>query len=1192
LPEDYALRIKQLRGKLGLSQQRFGELMGVSFASINRWENSQSKPSTLAWKQILRAERFGESAFTAIGEGVNEPLPPYSNKKIDTEPPIDFSVSHKTVAAVVEAKRLSYGHLFNPAFATETSFIDPLPHQRIAVYEHMLPQSRLRYLLADDAGAGKTIMTGMYIREMLSRRRIKRILIVPPAGLVGNWKRELNLLFNLRFREVTGQKFKDENPFKGPESDFLIVSIDTLAGERARGRLQEADVEPYDLVVFDEAHKLSADREPNFRIRRTDRYKIAEAIAGVPTADPKWSLPWSAFHLLLLTATPHMGKEYPYFFLWRLLEPEIFSTKEAFDSYPPPLRLNHFIRRTKEEMVRFDGTRIYPSRNSDTFSYDLSQGEISEQRLYDETTAYLRNYYNLARDLNRSAVRLAMGVFQRRLASSTYALMQSFDRRLKKIDDFINAINSGQISIQQLLLQQERLDAEGDIFEEKTGADEETIGGKEENEVAQEKSLAGIIWINLSKLNEERAQVERLKILATRVYEQGNESKFEKLRELLQSEEYNGEKVIIFTEHRDTLTFLFRRLEGLGFAGKVAQIHGGMDYQEREEQIEFFRKSTEEGGATYLIATDAAGEGINLQFCWLMVNYDIPWNPARLEQRMGRIHRYGQQHDPVVILNLVARGTREGRVLETLLEKMKAIRNELGSDKVYDVIGRLFEDVSLREYMELAITEEGAEEVSKKLIGYLTKEQIQALEEKEKRIYGDGGDVAEHLSKENENLKKEEYRHLLPGYVRRFIQLAFPLLDIEFVGNLDEIFTIHAKKSSAINELWPAIELYPESIQQYFSVQKPRDAKTAIFLRPGEPVFDRICALIAQRYSTDALKGSVFIDPKCTQPYLLHLGIVTISKREEHGLPFQSNSIILESRIFGIHQEENGIIQPSPVEQLLLLKGSVNIPSSALGLAANIESLKDSAKLFATEYIAKDICTKIIEDIRKDLPQRERLLRKGFDLEEAELARARETLKDKANAGDVKASIELEKIKGRQRELADRKESIIQALHREPESIIPEDTIFIAHALVVPSTDPEDAKRYDKEIEEIAMRRARGHEEANGRTVHDVSKPELARLVGLPDYPGFDLLSVHPNGEERNIEVKGRAQIGDVEISENEWVKACNLKERYWLYVVYNCASPQPMLQCIQDPFRKLLASPRGGVIIDEQSIFKAATEE
>jgi len=168
--------------------------MGVSFASINRWENSQSKPSQLAWKQILRAERFGESAFTAIEGGVNEPLPTYSNKKTDTEPLIDFSVSHKTVAAVVEAKRLSYGHLFNPTFATETSFIDPLPHQRIAVYEHMLPQSRLRYLLADDAGAGKTIMTGMYIREMLSRRRIKRILIVPPAGLVGNWKRELNLL--------------------------------------------------------------------------------------------------------------------------------------------------------------------------------------------------------------------------------------------------------------------------------------------------------------------------------------------------------------------------------------------------------------------------------------------------------------------------------------------------------------------------------------------------------------------------------------------------------------------------------------------------------------------------------------------------------------------------------------------------------------------------------------------------------------------------------------------------------------------------------------------------------------------------------------------------------------------------------------------------------------------------------------
>ena len=169
---------------------------------------------------------------------------------------------------------------------------------------------------------------------------------------------------------------------------------------------------------------------------------------------------------------------------------------------------------------------------------------------------------------------------------------------------------------------------------------------------------------------------------------------------MLRDPKYRDEKLIVFTEHRDTADFLVRRLEGLGFTGRVALIHGGLPYQERERQVEFFRGPTTEGGAGYLVATDDAGEGINLQFCWLMVNYDIPWNPARLEQRMGRIHRYGQEHDPVVIVNLVAGSTREGRVLRTLLDKLEAIRRQLQSDKVFDVVGRLFQGLSMKDYLE------------------------------------------------------------------------------------------------------------------------------------------------------------------------------------------------------------------------------------------------------------------------------------------------------------------------------------------------------------------------------------------------------------------------------------------------------------------------------------------------------------
>src|SRR6266536_612857 len=597
-------------------------------------------------------------------------------------PDIDFSADPEIVRAVAEGERLTYGHLFNPAFATEISLIDPLPHQRIAAYEHMLEQTRLRFLLADDAGAGKTKMTGLYIREMLSLRLISRVIIVPPEGLVENWEREMHKLISLPFGVITGADAKTENPFIGPESDRLIVSVDTLRGDAMFSRLQEAGVVPYDLVVFDESHKLAADREPDLRLRKTDRYRLAEALAGIPSEDERWGLSWSCQHLLLLTATPHMGKDFPYYCLWRLLEPEALATIDAFNAYPLDARRRHFIRRTKEELVYFDGCPIYPPRFSDTLSYHLNQGEVSEQQLYDATTTYIQTYYNRAHVLNRSAARLAMSVFQRRLASSTYALLRSFERREQKLAQLVEAMRSGKLDVTKLKETQRELDKRGDIFDEKTADEEEAVDEQEENEVAEDQALEGVVPTPLAELEIELAQVTYLCELARKVHEAGSESKFEKLREVLLDPDYKQEKMIIFTEHRDTLESLVRRLDGLGFTGQIAQIHGGMNYQERERQVAHFRKPVEQGGAKYLVATDAAGEGINLQVCWLMVNYDIPWNPARLEQRMGRIHRFGQKHPSVLIMNLVAGKTREGRVMKTLLEKLEKIRKDLGADKV------------------------------------------------------------------------------------------------------------------------------------------------------------------------------------------------------------------------------------------------------------------------------------------------------------------------------------------------------------------------------------------------------------------------------------------------------------------------------------------------------------------------------
>jgi transcriptional regulator with XRE-family HTH domain len=278
--DDFPEQVKKLRARLGLTQVMLADRLGVSFPTVNRWENKKTIPSQLAWNKLR--EMAGE---LEEGELTSESVAPAA-------PPIlDFTARPEVVLSVMEGERLTFGHLANPVFATEISSIDPLPHQRIAVYDQMLKLPRLRFLLADDAGAGKTIMTGLYIREMLSRRVLRRVLIVPPAGLIGNWQREMQVLFNLQFTVVAGADARNANPFIGPSSDRVIVSVDTLTGERVFARLREEKVEPYDLVVFDEAHKLSVDRGNDFRVRKTDRYRLAEALAGVRGLDAAWRLP-------------------------------------------------------------------------------------------------------------------------------------------------------------------------------------------------------------------------------------------------------------------------------------------------------------------------------------------------------------------------------------------------------------------------------------------------------------------------------------------------------------------------------------------------------------------------------------------------------------------------------------------------------------------------------------------------------------------------------------------------------------------------------------------------------------------------------------------------------------------------------------------------------------------------------------
>ena len=1167
VPRDYSQRIKNFRDAYGLTQAELAERIGVNFASVNRWENGQNRPRQMAWQRFLELE----SEFTTISaDGPTSPVAdrPFLHRELE------FSANPKAVLAIAEAHRLRNGHMYSPKFATETSLVDPLPHQEIAVYEHMLRQDPLRFLLADDAGAGKTIMTGLYIKEMLTRRKLRRVLIVSPAGLIGNWEAELRDLLRLEFRVVDGSDAREDNPFRGAESDLVIVSIDTLAGDNLFGRLRQSDTEPYDLVVFDEAHKLSANRMPDFTVTKTRRYRLAETLAGANTDESGWKLSWSARHLLLLSATPHMGKDNPYYYIWRLLLPDILSTPEAFNAFPTEDRRRHFIRRVKEELIDFEGTLLYPERRSDTLIYPLSGGDDGERTLYVETTNYLQNYYNVSRRTNKSAVRLAMSVFQRRLASSTYALMRSFQRRKQKIAEVADRIRQGILTEEQFTHRQASLNSNVDVFEVQTADDDMAVGGIEQLENFEDKALEGISGLTLGELEEELREVDRLLDMSKKLYERGVDSKFRKLHEVLRDPRYADEKIIIFTEHHDTAEFIVRRLGALGYAGRVALIHGGMPYGERERQVNFFRGLPQEGGAHVLVATDAAGEGINLQWCWLMVNYDIPWNPARLEQRLGRIHRYGQNHDPVVAINLVADGTREGRVLRVLLEKLNVIRQQLQADKVFDVIGRLLEGISIKEHLEQMVIDDSVDVIEGTLDEALTTTRFLRLQSEDEELLGSSYSVRQHLNRLNEQLGTEEYCRLLPGHVRHFIHNSLSLLDLRTEGDFEDAFRLIPLRAGALDDLLPALDLYHESSRNKLTVYRPNRDDRMVWIRPGEPVFERIRMLVLERFGNDALQGAVFMDPYANQPYLFHLVSVEI---EQH---LNGEVRQIDSSLVGIKQYVDGTIEECSVEHLLLLRELPGYPPSRERIAMSSRVLARDADEYVRQRVAVNLAQAHRDTIKGGMDDRLRSVSLGFDYLEAELLATRSRLTRQLRAGNTDVTSDLSLVKKAQRTVAKDRDVKLSEIRTEADGIRVGETKTVAHALVVRARSSVERDQYDARVEEVAVQIATEYEISLDAEVKDVSVPKLARQAGLTDWPGFDLLSKRPANDgnsiqELAIEVKGRSGKGSVEIRENEWIQACNRRDRYWLYVVLDCATENPQLFRIRDPFGKLLARRR-----------------
>lgn len=1064
-----------------------------------------------------------------------------------------FRADANLVRLIAEAHRLQHAYLFNPIFATETSLIDPLPHQFIAVYEHLLKHNPLRFLLADDAGAGKTIMTGLYIQELLLRQQVARILIVPPAGLIGNWERELRVCFRLQFRILSSADAANTNPFDDPENRLAIISLDTLRQERMQDCLFEA--QPYDLVVFDEAHKLSARYESDGTIYKSKRYELAERIADQQK------------NLLLLTATPHMGKDDAYYFLWRMLLPEHLAAQKAFERLAENEKSKHLLRRMKEEMVTFDGKPIYPPRRSQTIAYPLKQGEVSEQSLYDAVTAYCEKYFDLAGQYNRSAAKMAMMILQRRLASSTFALLQSLMRRAEKLQITLRNLKNGRLSVEQLENEQTKL-KDIDLREEKTGDEEEIIDGKEEAEQVDEDLERATAARSIVELAAEVDQVENLVELAKKVYNLKSESKFEKLWEALT--EYPDIKVLIFTEHRDTMNFIIERLEALGFTGKVAQIHGGMKYSVREEQVEFFR---DPNGAQYLVATDAAGEGINLQFCRLMVNYDIPWNPARLEQWMGRIHRYKQTRT-VVLLNLVAEDTREGRVLRVLLEKMQRMREELDDDKVFDVIGQQFSQISLKELITRAITEDQVDASIQSINTQFTMESIQRQFEGQQRSVV-SSEVKRLLSNVQNQRESAETLRMLPAYVRSFFKDAAPLLGYRINDDIEAIFKLSRCPTSVQN----AIDGYPSQLRDRltFSRELALPARSekpeAIFLHPGEPIFDAIHSRFLEKFNTEGERGAVYFDPQADEPYLFYLVRMPVVQQTD------DKPHVLAEMLVGIKRFADGRCEEIPAHLLLTLIPRTAQQSMPKTLSAEWINRADETQPienFVRENFGNPKLSHIRDVLQTELEQKRKQIRVSFNARRGELLKQRLSLRNDVAKGIPAAQTKLNNCDQEIKALPEKRAEAEANLIREIEGIQLGSIDVYVRAFVTPSSTEEIPTKTLRDAEAIAIKTAMEYEHERGAEVKDVSDPSLKK--------GFDLQSRHPNGEVRYIEVKGRTGVPSVELTANEWRQAANHGDRYWLYVVYHCDTEPQLYRC-QDPFGNLIAKATGSMRINASDI-------
>ena len=654
-----------------------------------------------------------------------------------------------------EAERINSAYQFDPMFAINCSIVDPLPHQVEAVYKYLLPQPKIRFLLADDTGAGKTIMAGLLVKELIMRKIVKRVLIVTPGGLTKQWQEdEMGVKFNIPFKLVNRSVFSSE-PTVFQTSNLIVTSIDFICREDV---IQVIEKNIWDLVIFDEAHKLSA-YEYGEKIYKSKRYEVAHIISK------------QCEHLLLLTATPHRGRKDTFKRLMQLLDEDIFATDDLATERVRELSLNgvnkFFIRRLKEDMKDWNGTSLYKKRYTKTVSYNLTP---DEKRLYDAVTNYLTKRKKEANETKNIHVSLALQVMQRRLVSSIYAIRNTLQKRWLALQELSDELDKNpSLWKQRIKLEEFEITNINDL-DELDDEERDVL----DNIMADPKKLKLFTTAkSLSEIKVEAGEVKSLFEMANTLYnKQQEEQKYTELKKLLTSQGViEGEKLVIFTEHKDTLLYLQERLSNNGY--HVAIIHGGMSVDERREsQCRFMTPDIQ-----ILICTDAAGEGINLQFCRLLINWDIPWNPNRLEQRMGRIHRYGQKSD-VIVFNMVAGNTREGVVLEKLLTKLDIIREQLGDDRVYDVIQDVLKGISLNSIISSVLN--GQENELDIFVDRNTDELGNLFQES---INNKNNEIAHSTVdyKDARQLKDDsDEKRLQPIYIRLFFERAFKHLGGQF----------------------------------------------------------------------------------------------------------------------------------------------------------------------------------------------------------------------------------------------------------------------------------------------------------------------------------------------------------------------------------------------------------------------------